>query len=75
MNKRTFKPYWQDSTRNMPTIPEGQDNVQIIYRTAEDGTRCAIVNVVPQMIESIGKWQHICAIFQIDNWTYVNTIL
>lgn len=69
------KPYWRDAMTNLPCIPEGEDHIQLLYRSKPHGKRVGIINATRQMLDSIGKWQHVCAVFAVDNWAYVSSIL
>lgn len=67
--------FWHDAKTVIPTIAEGVDHIQLLYRSKPDGKRVGIINATKEMLASASKWRHVCEVFSIDNWAYTDTLV
>lgn len=67
--------FWHDAKTVTPTIAEGVDHIQLLYRSKPDGKRIGIINATHEMLASTSKWLHVCKVFSIDNWAYTDSLL
>ena len=67
--------FWHDAKTVTPTIAEGVDHIQLLYRSKPDGKRIGIINATKEMLASASKWLHVCNVFNIDNWAYTDSLV
>lgn len=67
--------FWHDAKTVTPTIAEGVDHIQLLYRSKPDGKRVGIINATKEMLSSASKWLHVCEVFNIDNWAYTDSLV
>ena len=67
--------FWHDAKTVTPTIAEGVDHIQLLFRSEPDGKRIGIINATKEMLASASKWLHVCNVFNIDNWAYTNSLV
>ena len=67
--------FWHDAKTVTPTIAEGVDHIQLLYRSKPDGKRIAIINATHEMLASTSKWLYVCKLLNIDNWAYTDSLV
>lgn len=67
--------FWHDAKTVTPTIAEGVDHIQLLFRSKPDGKRIGIINATKEMLASASKWLHVCNVFNIDNWAYTDSLV